>query len=146
VPCDVVFGFQTTAEEVLHTLLLDPRFRHLVGKLSRHDRRLDGLDPPHHQGEPVFVFFIFLVANLGGSLTPLGDPPLFLGFLKGVDFLWTLEHMVGPMLFMSSLLLALFYVIDPLAWNRELAEVRAKSRVERQIRIENLLTCSTSLP
>jgi hypothetical protein len=50
------------------------------------------------------------------------------------------------MLFMSSLLLALFYVIDPLAWNRELAEVRAKSRVERQIRIENLLTCSTSLP
>jgi Na+/H+ antiporter NhaD/arsenite permease-like protein len=53
----------------------------------------------------VFVFFIFLVANIGGSLTPLGDPPLFLGFLKGVDFLWTLEHMLGPMLFMSSLLL-----------------------------------------
>ena len=37
----------------------------------------------------VMVFFIFLVANIGGSLTPLGDPPLFLGFLKGVDFFWT---------------------------------------------------------
>ena len=44
----------------------------------------------------VFVFFIFLVSNIGGSLTPLGDPPLFLGFLKGVDFLWTLEAMFLP--------------------------------------------------
>ena len=44
----------------------------------------------------VFVFFIFLVSNIGGSLTPLGDPPLFLGFLKGVDFLWTLEAMLLP--------------------------------------------------
>jgi Na+/H+ antiporter NhaD/arsenite permease-like protein len=86
----------------------------------------------------VFVFFIFLVSNIGGSLTPLGDPPLFLGFLKGVDFLWTLEAMLLPMLFMSSLLLALFYVIDRLAWNRESPEIRGKSRVSRQIRIEGL--------
>jgi Na+/H+ antiporter NhaD/arsenite permease-like protein len=86
----------------------------------------------------VFVFFIFLVSNIGGSLTPLGDPPLFLGFLKGVDFLWTLEAMLLPMLFMSSLLLALFYIIDRLAWNREHAEVRSKSRVPRQIRIDGL--------
>ena len=41
----------------------------------------------------VIVFFIFLVANIGGSLTPLGDPPLFLGFLKGVDFFWTTKAM-----------------------------------------------------
>jgi Na+/H+ antiporter NhaD/arsenite permease-like protein len=52
----------------------------------------------------VFVFFIFLVANIGGSLTPLGDPPLFLGFLKGVDFLWTVQHMLVPMLFTSGIL------------------------------------------
>ena len=67
----------------------------------------------------VFVFFIFLVANIGGSLTPLGDPPLFLGFLKGVDFLWTLQAMLAPMLFTGGILLALFYVIDRRAWNRE---------------------------
>ena len=51
----------------------------------------------------VFVFFIFLVSNIGGSLTPLGDPPLFLGFLKGVDFLWTLEAMFVPMMLMSAI-------------------------------------------
>jgi Na+/H+ antiporter NhaD/arsenite permease-like protein len=86
----------------------------------------------------VFVFFIFLVSNIGGSLTPLGDPPLFLGYLKGVDFLWTLETMLRPMLLASGLLLALFYVIDRLAWNRESEEIRGKSGVRRQIRIEGL--------
>jgi Na+/H+ antiporter NhaD/arsenite permease-like protein len=84
-----------------------------------------------------FVFFIFLVCNIGGSLTPLG-PPLFLGYLKGVDFLWPLEAMLRPMLFTSGVLLALFYVIDRLAWNREWAEVRGKSRIPRQLRIEGL--------
>jgi len=91
-----------------------------------------------HFNVHVFLFFIFLVANIGGSLTPLGDPPLFLGFLKGVDFLWTLEHMLCPMLFVSSVLLALFYLIDHLAWNREAPEVRAKSAVTREISIEGL--------
>jgi Na+/H+ antiporter NhaD/arsenite permease-like protein len=86
----------------------------------------------------VFVFFIFLVSNIGGSLTPLGDPPLFLGFLNGVDFLWPLEAMLLPMLFMSGILLALFYVIDRLLWSRELGEVRANSRVPRRINIEGL--------
>ncbi|WP_298727553.1 sodium:proton antiporter [uncultured Ferrovibrio sp.] len=60
----------------------------------------------------VVVFFIFLVANIGGALTPLGDPPLFLGFLKGVRFFWTMEAMFPPTLLVSMLLLALFYVID----------------------------------
>lgn len=60
----------------------------------------------------VVVFFIFLVGNIGGSLTPLGDPPLFLGFLKGVDFFWTTRAMFLPMLFASAVLLALFYMID----------------------------------
>jgi Na+/H+ antiporter NhaD/arsenite permease-like protein len=86
----------------------------------------------------VFVFFIFLVANIGGSLTPLGDPPLFVGFLKGVDFLWTLGTMLAPMLFVSGILLALFYLIDRLAWNRESSGVKAKSAATRQIRVEGL--------
>lgn len=60
----------------------------------------------------VVVFFIFLVANVGGALTPLGDPPLFLGFLNGVDFTWTLRHMLAPTVLLSLLLLALFYLVD----------------------------------
>ena len=60
----------------------------------------------------VVVFFIFIVSNAGGSLTPLGDPPLFLGFLKGVDFFWTLSHIFPETLFLVGVLLALFYVLD----------------------------------
>ena len=60
----------------------------------------------------VVVFFIFLVANAGGLLTPLGDPPLFLGFLNGVEFLWTAKHLAWPSLFVCGVLLALFYAVD----------------------------------
>ncbi|WP_107879454.1 sodium:proton antiporter [Neisseria animaloris] len=60
----------------------------------------------------VVVFFIFLVANIGGGLTPLGDPPLFLGFLKGVDFMWTVQHMLVPVLLSSAILLTIFYFLD----------------------------------
>ncbi|MFS2115278.1 sodium:proton antiporter [Herbaspirillum frisingense] len=60
----------------------------------------------------VVVFFIFLVANAGGSLTPLGDPPLFLGFLKGVDFFWTARHLLAPMAFLCGALLLIFYLLD----------------------------------
>ena len=60
----------------------------------------------------VVVFFIFLVANIGGGLTPLGDPPLFLGFLKGVDFMWTVQHMLMPVLISAVVLLTVFYFID----------------------------------
>ena len=67
----------------------------------------------------IIVFFIFLVANIGGSLTPLGDPPLFLGFLKGVDFFWTTKHMFLPMLYVSTVLLILFYFIDTYYYNKE---------------------------
>jgi Na+/H+ antiporter NhaD/arsenite permease-like protein len=67
----------------------------------------------------VVVFFIFLVANIGGSLTPLGDPPLFLGFLKGVDFFWPTRHMLAPMALVSGCLLALFFVLDTVLYQRE---------------------------
>lgn len=66
----------------------------------------------------VVVFFIFLVANIGGALTPLGDPPLFLGFLKGVDFFWTTRAMFAPTLAATVVLLGLFFLIDTWYFNR----------------------------
>lgn len=66
-----------------------------------------------------FVFFIFLVSNIGGSLTPLGDPPLYLGFLKGVSFFWTAEHMFAEFLFCSLVLLAAYWLLDSWAWAKE---------------------------
>lgn len=65
------------------------------------------------------IFFIFLVANVGGSLTPLGDPPLFLGFLQGVPFFWTTVHMAKEMAFVAICLLAIYYVWDRRAYASE---------------------------
>lgn len=67
----------------------------------------NGRIKPYH-----VVFFIFIVSNVGGSLTPIGDPPLFLGFLKGVPFEWTMVHLWGKWLFGVGLLSAIFFVID----------------------------------
>jgi Na+/H+ antiporter NhaD/arsenite permease-like protein len=67
----------------------------------------------------VFVFFIVLVGNIGGALTPLGDPPLFLGFLQGVPFFWPAIHLLLPMLATGGLLLAMFYALDHLLRRRE---------------------------
>src|SRR5215468_7255239 len=66
----------------------------------------------------VVVFFIFLVSNGGGLLTPLGDPPLFLGFLRGVPFTWTLR-LAAPWAIVSGALLAIFAIIDRALWRRE---------------------------
>lgn len=62
---------------------------------------------PYH-----IVFFIFMVSNIGGSLTPIGDPPLFLGFLKGIPFFWTLEHNILPWACALVFLAIVFYFID----------------------------------
>ena len=79
----------------------------------------------------IVVFFIFLVANIGGSLTPLGDPPLFLGFLKGVDFFWTTKAMFLPMLFMVISLLIIFYIYDSIQFKKEepLPQVSSKEKI-----------------
>ena len=58
------------------------------------------------------IFFIFMVSNIGGSLTPIGDPPLFLGFLKGIPFFWTLEQNWPAWIFALLLLAGVFYLID----------------------------------
>jgi Na+/H+ antiporter NhaD/arsenite permease-like protein len=66
----------------------------------------------------VFVFLIFVVCNLGGLLTPLGDPPLFLGFLQGVSFTWTLR-LAPQWLLANALVLAVFFVLDTYYYRRE---------------------------
>ena len=60
----------------------------------------------------IVVFFIFMVANIGGCLTPLGDPPLFLGYLRGVPFFWPLQHLWSLWLFNAVVLLVVFALID----------------------------------
>ncbi|MDR0274576.1 MAG: sodium:proton antiporter, partial [Burkholderiaceae bacterium] len=60
----------------------------------------------------VIVFFIFIVGNIGGALTPLGDPPLFLGFLQGVPFFWTLQHLLAQTALLVAALLVIFYFLD----------------------------------
>ncbi|HYL32312.1 MAG TPA: sodium:proton antiporter [Stellaceae bacterium] len=60
----------------------------------------------------VYVFFIFLVCNIGGALTPLGNPPLFLGYLRGVPFFWPVQHLWAPTLLLTAVLLAMFFAID----------------------------------
>jgi len=85
------------------------------------------------------VFFIFLVANIGGSLTPLGDPPLFLGFLKGVSFFWTTSHLYHEMLFAACVLLTLYFCIDLglfIKEGRPKAPDKARGRKSARIGIE----------
>lgn len=82
------------------------------------------------------VFFIFLVANIGGSLTPLGDPPLFLGFLKGVDFFWPTTHLIGPMVLCAIVLLAIYFVLDSVLNRREPGPAPAAEGVKEPLGIE----------
>lgn len=72
------------------------------------------------------VFFIFIVSNCGGALTPIGDPPLFLGFLRGVPFFWLVEHAILPWALVNGLILAVFYCFDSVSF----------SKVDQQARLE----------
>lgn len=84
---------------------------------------------PYH-----IIFFIFLVSNVGGSLTPIGDPPLFMGFLKGVPFFWTLAHLWMPWLVTVILLLVLFYFID--IRNQQLDDVDESKHYTQKIIVD----------
>jgi Na+/H+ antiporter NhaD/arsenite permease-like protein len=64
------------------------------------------------------VFFIFIVSNCGGSLTPIGDPPLLLGYLSGVPFFWLIDQVIGQWLVTVGAILAAFYLIDRRAYRR----------------------------
>lgn len=67
----------------------------------------------------LIIFFIILVCNLGGCLTALGDPPLFLGFLLGVDFFWPLFHLFVPFVCVSLPVLMMFYILDRYHFGKE---------------------------
>lgn len=88
----------------------------------------------------VVVFFIFMVANIGGCLTPVGDPPLFLGFLRGVPFFWTMR--LFPLMLMNiTLLTIIFIIMDSMLYKKEVAAGRkpatlAEGYVKEPIRIE----------
>lgn len=85
------------------------------------------------------IFFIFSVSNLGGLLTPLGDPPLFLGFLRGVDFFWTSTHLWQHWLLANGLLLTIFYVWDVLAYRSETqSAIRRDEQTIHLIRIRGV--------
>lgn len=85
------------------------------------------------------VFFIFLISNVGGALTPIGDPPLFLGFLKGVPFWWTLEHLWRPWLLVVGLLGVIFYLIDRKNFLRAPRPVRDKETSKEKWGIKGLV-------
>ena len=85
------------------------------------------------------VFFIFVVSNIGGMLTPLGDPPLFLGYLQGVPFVWTFR-LWPPWLAMVALLLAVYFVWDSVAHAREpMAAIRLDRARLEPLRVLGLL-------
>ncbi len=71
------------------------------------------------------VFFIFVVSNVGGALTPIGDPPLFLGYLRGVPFFWLIQHVVVQWVFTVALILAAFYVFDRRSYLHAPQKIRA---------------------
>ena len=77
------------------------------------------------------LFFIFLVSNIGGALTPIGDPPLFLGYLRGVPFFWTAENLWHIWLFPVVVLLVMFFVVDSYFHRKEDKSHRAEDLAER---------------
>jgi Na+/H+ antiporter NhaD/arsenite permease-like protein len=84
------------------------------------------------------AFFIFLVSNVAGCLTPIGDPPLFLGFLKGVPFWWTLQHCWKPWAVGTGLLLAIFFVWDTVNFHRAPKPVRDRETAHETWRFGGL--------
>src|SRR5207302_5174108 len=92
----------------------------------------------------VVVFFIFLAANIGGSLTPLGNPPLFVGYLHGIDFFWTAQHLLAPTALAAGLVLAVFLATDIWFYRTDrrvtmVGEVRPPLRLVLRGRINFLL-------
>ena len=88
----------------------------------------------HHKIH-IFIFFIFLTANIGGSLLPVGDPPLFLGYLYGVPFFWTLLSMWPMWLTTIAILLGVFYFWDTWAYSKEPTAVQKEAAQPRQLRL-----------
>ena len=79
------------------------------------------------------VFFIFLVSNIGGSLTPLGDPPLFLGFLHSVPFFWTLQNLWPAFLLAVAILIVIYLLLDWLFYLRDAAKLKLQTNVDERV-------------
>ncbi len=84
------------------------------------------------------VFFIFIVANVGGCLTPIGDPPLFLGYLQGVPFWWVAKNCWPMWAAGVGILLAIFYVVDKINFHRAPRRVRERENVTETWRFDGL--------
>lgn len=87
----------------------------------------------------IVIFFIFLVANIGGALTPLGDPPLFVGFLHGVSFFWTAQHLWLQTAIIAVLVLAIFFAVDSFFYRREMPPAADAPPIRVRGRINLLL-------
>jgi Na+/H+ antiporter NhaD/arsenite permease-like protein len=84
------------------------------------------------------IFFIFLVANMGGILTPLGDPPLFLGYLEGVPFWWPLTNLFVPVCLLFAILIALFWLIDQYLLSKDNPQPKMREKGEQWLHISGL--------
>ncbi len=115
-----VVGTTGASMLLIHPLLRANRERELVGHIP--------------------IFFIFIVANIGGALSPIGDPPLFVGYLRGVPFSWPLIHLGPAWLLAVSLLLSAFYLIDRHFYARErVADLALDAARASPLRIEGQL-------
>ena len=74
-----------------------------------------------HRRSHIMIFFIFLISNMGGCLTPIGDPPLLMGFMRGVPFTWSI-HLLPVLCFNLLVLLPVFYMIDRKNYRLDIAE------------------------
>ncbi|WP_192823473.1 sodium:proton antiporter [Rufibacter sp. LB8] len=87
----------------------------------------------NHRIKPYqIVFFIFIVSNAGGMLTPLGDPPLFIGFLKGVPFFWTLQHLFTPWAIAVGALCTIFFILDSRNKATFIPKPAVKAKIEKK--------------
>ncbi len=84
------------------------------------------------------LFFIFIVSNVGGCLTPIGDPPLFLGYLKGIPFWWVAEHCWPMWAVGIGILLAMFYVVDAHNFRRAPKQIRAEATQHEEWRFDGI--------
>lgn len=87
----------------------------------------------------IFIFFIFLISNIGGVLTPLGDPPLFLGFLHGVPFFWTMQ-LIPEFLLVAAIVLVIFFIIDSILYKKEAVIPKEKKELAEKwpLRLEGM--------
>ena len=144
VPFAVVFGFGAGVHTVVHALVEEyiPFILLLLALYTISGGilvwgKLNGTPALNTGLLAAGTVMAFSMGTTGGGLTPLGDPPLFLGFLKGVDFMWTVKHMLMPVLISTVVLLLVFYIIDSRYHAREanVEQIRQEEEADEDLRI-----------